>query len=196
LLVSDTIRGALIGAGATVTAAVIAFVGASQARALHVEFGPTPMQTVTVMPSPGPTSADPTTPSPSPDSTTVRRKTDPNTPLTLTDGYRADLDSRSPNWDVAYADTDTRFDITWSTGGGGGLSANDVALVDGPARPETCIAATAYSDGVPENDLKDGATVCVRTSDHRFAYLTVRPLSPVDDSKVTLDVVVWEAQNA
>ena len=141
--------------------------------------------------SPPPT---PTTPTPDPSpAIKVLRSTGEN-PLTLTAGYSADLDTMDPAWDVEYSARNARLDINFS--GSFGLisqSATDLALVDGPASYDTCLKATGYTKDSVEDQLQAGSTVCVRTSEKRYAFLTVKKLVPRDNpDKIQLDVTVWD----
>lgn len=142
-------------------------------------------RTVTVTKTINPRSASP------PNSTTrryhVRRRTKSN-PITLSQGYSADLDSQSPDWDVAHGTGQSDLDLNYSFALNS-TARSDLAVVTGPERAETCASATAYG-GVERQKLKKGISICAKTSDHRLAYLTVVAFSPSDS--VTFSATVWD----
>ncbi len=148
--------------------------------------GPVPPPTPAPIPSPTPTVTDPT-------GVTVRRSTGDN-PLTLSTGYSADLDTMNRSWDVEYAATLSRFDIDLGTGVGViAGSGSDIAIVDGPALYEICADATGYTKRIPRDELRQGVTACVRTSEKRLASVTIKKATPRDSpDQIQLNVTVWD----
>jgi hypothetical protein len=145
------------------------------------------------------TSPPPTTTTPEPDPTptvTVRRSTEKHS-LVLSDRYYADLDSMSPDWDVTNNGTDD-FDIQLSAYyQGAGLSAagnSELATVSGPASYDTCLMETGYvADEV--DPAKPGTRICIKTSEHRYAFITIEKLisdEPGNVEKIKLTAVVWD----
>jgi hypothetical protein len=126
----------------------------------------------------------------------VRHKTEPSQPLTLSLNYKADLDSQNSNWDVVSPAYGSRFDIGFNSVGLGGYSSsgNDAAIVSGPASYETCSAATNYSKAyITRSKATPGMNLCVRTSEKRYAFLTIKKLLPRDSAtQIELDVRVWD----
>jgi hypothetical protein len=126
-------------------------------------------------------------------SVTVRRSTGKN-PLVLSDRYYADLDSTDPSWDV-HPDETGDFDIGfYGYNQGAGLRAggnSDLAVVSGSANYDTCLKATSYESEI--EPITPGSKICVRTSDQRFAFITVDKLSLADTPEsIELSVVVWD----
>lgn len=141
-------------------------------------------------PSPAAVSATPTPPEPT---ETVRRSTHDKPPLTLTTGYSADLDATTLSWDVQYSASNSRFDIRYSYGSINGVSAGDFAVVTGPAVYETCLTASGYARSIRRNEIQPGVTACARTSEKRYAFVTIKKLVPRDNPKqIQLDVTVWD----
>ena len=187
-----TIAAAVIAAIATI---VVALIGGD---VINVSAGPAiqPPSSTTVPPSSSGPPPAPTTTAPPPDPTppaTVRRSTEDN-PLTLSTGYSADLDTMNRSWDVEYAATLSRFDIDLGTGVGVVTgSESDIAIVDGPALYETCADATGYVKRIPRDELRQGVTACVRTSEKRLASVTIKKVTPRDSpNQIQLDVTVWD----
>jgi hypothetical protein len=118
----------------------------------------------------------------------VRRSTGDKV-LTLTDGYSADLDSTDPSWDVKYDENQYKdIELYYR-----GLIAEngDMAVVSGAPRYETCRDATAYQAEIEESALDSGLKVCIRTSEKRHAFVTVKKVTD-EGNRVQLDVVVWD----
>jgi hypothetical protein len=184
---------AVIGA---VSAIGVALIGSG---VISVSAGPaiqnsTPSPTApTTSHSPLPTDAS-TTQIPSSTEPDVRRSTDSSKPLTLSQAYSADLDTTNPAWDVEYAGNEERFDIEYDHSSLTALSPSDLAIVSGSARYETCRDATGYTEEVDWRKIKPGLGVCVRTSEKRFAFLTVKKLvGDIDNPEaIQLDVTVWD----
>jgi hypothetical protein len=100
----------------------------------------------------------------------------------------------NPAWDVSSEDKEG-WDLGFASIGVGGLSINrhesDLAVVSGPQSYDTCERATEYSGGLYHEDLKEGLTACVKTSESRFAYITIKKLVG-DREKIQLEVTVWD----
>ncbi|SDG82462.1 DUF1707 domain-containing protein [Pseudonocardia oroxyli] len=117
----------------------------------------------------------------------VRRATNGQS-ITLTPGYRVDLDDlTSPNWlasngccgDV-YFDSGSRY-VTFN---------DDYAVMSGPADYAACTQATAYATGsVERGGLTPGKQFCVRTTEDRFAVVTVEGTT---EQAFQFSVTVWD----
>lgn len=125
-----------------------------------------------------------------PAAVTVRRQSG-DRPLRLTAGYQADLDSLAPDWEVASrgvngADIHLVKEISYyKLASENGV---DFAPVSGPPAYTTCQNATAYYSGINLNDDRSGYSFCARTSNRRFAFVTiVDPKVPV-----ALDITIWD----
>jgi serine/threonine protein kinase len=122
----------------------------------------------------------------------VRRTTVGGNPLTLSENYSADLDTRDPAWDVALFAASTpsaRYDI--------GVpiyealdnnTKSDLAVVSGPRSFGTCRSATGYSGSV--EGLRAGKKVCVKTSERRLAFITIKKVEV--GPQIVFDVTVWD----
>jgi hypothetical protein len=134
-------------------------------------------------PAPPPTE---TSPPSEPTGVIVRRITGDKV-LTLTAGYGADLDSMKSSWDVKTAENKHKDVAVYH----GELTSDngDMAIVSGSAKYETCRDATAYQMIIEKFD--SGLKVCVRTSAHRYAFVTVKKFNKISD-EIQLDVVVWD----
>lgn len=202
---SDMVKGALIGASATLGAALItALVGHS---AGFVYIGPSPAPSSTS--ATGSSSAHGASAGPKsllPPGVTVRRQTG-NVPIKLKVGYGVDLDDNvSPNWSAKFGPAGSSAgygsDIVYegTTGlGADGLEFNqDAALENGSVGYATCAEETGYfSDSISvgdlENDLRAGKKICVRTSQNRYALIT---LVSVSTSQLVVSATVWDPQFA
>jgi hypothetical protein len=186
------IIGAVITAIATIIGALIG------GDVITVSAGPAIQPTGTVSASPSPEPPPTTaTPEPGPTSTgTVRRSTEKH-PMVLSDRYYADLDSMSPDWDVTNNGTDD-FDIQlhayyqgaslWAAGN------SELATVSDSVNYNTCLMETGYvADEV--DPAKPGTGICIKTSEHRYAFITVEKLisdEPGNVEKIKLTAVVWD----
>jgi len=151
---------------------------------------PTPSPTPTGSPSPS------LTPKPTPAQTTeVWQTTIGKQSLILQADYTADLDTKG--WNVK-RDRDNEYDIEFWHGmliGNQYDNKTYLAVVSGPRKYDTCKEATNYADEISKEEAKKGVTVCVKTSDERFAYITIKNVinGPYGDPyKIELAVVVWE----
>jgi hypothetical protein len=193
----------VIGAGAGTLTAIAAVVSVPTVQAQVDQAGPAPST-----PAPSPTASastvtptiTPTTVSPTPDPTplgstpTTWRSTKGKSPLTLSLGYGADIDSKNPAWDVEYAAREQRFDLQLGTVDLGPYVKSDLAVVSGRAAYETCSDATGYTkNGIRRREAKPGMSFCLRTSEKRLAFITIKKLSPQDlPTQIQLDVTVWD----
>jgi hypothetical protein len=158
----------------------------------------TPASQPTPTPTPAPTGTTPTeAPDPTP-SFEVRRSTGKHS-LILSNEFWADLDSKNPAWDISQIVTDDH-DIGISGYYQGTVfrsgSHSDIATVSGPSNYNTCLIETGYSEEI--NPAKPGTKICVRTSDKRFAFITIEKLlfdQVGNVEKIQLAVVVWEPQH-
>jgi hypothetical protein len=195
---TGTIIAATIGAVAVVIAAIIG--GLIGGDVVNVSLGsgsatPAPAQTVTVTrTAPAPTSntpvSDPTSAStaqPSED-VRVRRTTEGHKPLILSSSYFADLDSLNPAWDVAGSPV-SDHDVSFTGSRFSARSNTDIAVAQGPKSYETCETATAYFDYYEADELSPNTHLCWRTSERRYAYVTVKK---VTRSTIQLEVTVWD----
>lgn len=151
---------------------------------------PVPVTPPTPPSSPPVTPTPPTTTTTEPEPVAVRRTTIGKHPLTLTHQYAADLDSMDPGWAVADASGQSDWDIQfqWDELVGGD---SDIAVVTGPAKYETCQDATGYSLNVDPKYVEAGTDLCVRTSQQRFAFVTIKDVKS-DPGRIVLDVTVWQ----
>jgi hypothetical protein len=119
--------------------------------------------------------------------------------LTLTYLYGADLDSLDPNWDVASYDAQSELgkgDVILSNPGlePPVTSSSDLAPVTGSASYQTCAAATGYTSN--SLAVSPGQELCVRTTEHRYAFLHVTAVNgnsnEPDTMSVTMTMTVWD----
>lgn len=119
--------------------------------------------------------------------------------LTLTYLYGADLDSLDQNWDVASYDAQSELgkgDVILSNPGlePPATSSSDLAPVTGPASYQTCAAATGYTSN--SLAVSPGQELCVRTTEHRYAFLHVTSVNgnsnEPETMSVTMTVTVWD----
>ena len=200
-----TIVSAFIGGAFTIAAAII---GADLSGAVHISGSePSPRITVTVTAAPtGDGTSVITNPSkPATKGTILRQGT-----FTLTNGYCADLDSRSSDWGVtnSCATDGTPGDIR-SFGNGGidapnpsgnsnepSSNANAFApLTSGQSSSlATCQSATDYLGSFEANQLHHGFRFCVRTTAGNIALVQIKSTrTPPDaDLEVTFAAVVWK----
>lgn len=205
------IRVALIGAAATVAAAVIGGVLAVNAGAVEISLpdsGPSASDLRTTVTSleqenerlqeqlDEATSTTTTTggtattdsefePSgPTGTSAGIFRETS-GTPVSFNSGSCIDLDSRESNWNI--------------DGGGGdvclsssSMGASDVAFVDHEPSLEECRAQTLLENGVPGSVLEPGLQMCLQTGEGRHAYVRVAAVGPERET-ISLDVKIWDA---
>ena len=114
----------------------------------------------------------------------------------MSDGHPANLDSMEPAWDVLSKQEDD-FDIGVNAYyKGAALRAagqSYIASVSDSPDYDTCLKETGYTEEI--DPAKPGTTVCVRTGEERFAFVTVKKLlyDEVDNvERIQLAVVVWE----
>lgn len=126
---------------------------------------------------------------PLPDSTTVRRTTGA-VAITLRPSYSLDLDDNtSPNWSVG-AGCCGPNDIGLNSDASQVYISDDYAVETGFPGYATCAQETGYTNGALERgSLKSGENLCVRTSEHRYALVTIVSAS---DQAVQFRAVVWD----
>ena len=157
---------------------------------------PEPASPTPTSPNPTPTTSPSPSPTPQPTPTvTVRRSTD-KYPLILPSNRYADLDSRNRRWDIEYNgtdDSDIGFDGYYKAAGLTAGKNSGITSVSGSANYNKCSFETGYADQVMP--VKRGTKLCVKTSDERFALITVEKLLSDEVGnveKIQLAVVVWE----
>jgi hypothetical protein len=127
---------------------------------------------------------------------TVRRTTSTHQ-LKLARGYGADLDTMSLDWDVQYAATASRYDLQFTLGGAGEIY-GEVATVDQGPDYRECEYATNYTGqylmgGLSADEAVAGVQFCVRTSEHRLAWVQISKVEGGDSRRVIdLNVTVWD----
>lgn len=126
---------------------------------------------------------------PLPGSTTVRRTTGA-VAITLRPSYSLNLDDdTSPNWSVS-AGCCGPNDIGLNSDASQVYISDDYAVETGSPGYATCAHETAYTDGAVERgSLKPGENLCVRTSEHRYALVTIVSAS---DQAIQFRAVVWD----
>lgn len=201
---SETVKGALIGALGTIGAAVIAAVIAHSAGVVYIGSPPAEVSTSgspattrpTTRPTTGPTTG-PTSP-PLPAGISVRRSTG-SVPIKLSAGYGVDLDNNvSPNWSVKSGPAGSSLgygsDVVWDGEGNDGLEFDaDAAVESKSVGYATCAEETNYSptsiaQGDLQADLQGGKKICVRTDGNRYALLT---LISVSADQIEFAATVW-----
>ena len=119
----------------------------------------------------------------------ARRQSTGNNPLTLSSGYRADLDSTDPAWDVQSEGADRHMDIVFSYGKLREISPTLRSFQDRPNMRH------GYKKFLDEDETRSGTSLCVRTSESRFAFVTIKKVRGEGSSaQIQLDVTVWDPQ--
>ncbi len=189
-----TLLGVIITAGVTLVAA---FIGRAT-NTIVVTTGPPPtaVETVVVTVPAAPAGANSTDAAnpPLPDGVTERRTTGSD-PITLRPSYGVDLDdTTSLNWNVGTGCIglcDGR-DVGFQGDGSAVNFVGDYAVVSGPVTYATCARETAYTrGGIERGSLRTGETVCVRTSENRYAVVTIGGAS---EQAMQLRLTVWDPQ--
>lgn len=154
--------------------------------------GPTPPPAPA--PAPGPDGSDAAAPGATgtevaplpPSAFTVRRQTDVR--IELARDYGVDLDSQATDWETSRSSQGQDLDFY----SGGYLNArNNTELAPVPtATPDvaTCQKPLPYYGSIELATLDLPAHYCVRTSEGRYAFLTVLAKTPT----LVLDVTVWD----
>jgi hypothetical protein len=181
---------ALIGAAGVVVAAIISAV------ALLISSGgdsvsPPPRQANSTPPS---TTSVPTTPPSS--STTSSPSATPlrSGPVTLSEGYSADLDSDLPNWNVGQGcggNCDLWLQDGLRPGYGGEIA--PISSTESPS-VDTCAGATAYEPSIDERRLIKGFRICIKTTEDNFALAEiVKVITSADGelAQLRFDITVW-----
>jgi hypothetical protein len=123
-----------------------------------------------------------------PPGVTVRRTTGPGA-ITLRPSYGVDLDDdTSPNWSVGRGCCGR--DVGWDGSGSVLYISNDYAVMPATADYTACSHETAYTTGpVERGSLQPDENICVRTSDNRYALVTIVAVS---DQAVQFRATVWD----
>jgi hypothetical protein len=153
---------------------------------------PTPVvATTSSAPSPSASPSPALEPSPTP-STHVRRTTEGKSlPLTISDRYMVDLDSTDPTWDAH--DGGGYGDLYYDPPHGIRLGNSDLAYVGGAGSYETCAIQSGYTgEAINGTNLRTGTSACVRTSEKRYALITITKLVTNPARQVQLEVTVWD----
>ena len=160
--------------------------------------GPTPPAVPPTSPVTAPTAsatsvpATPTDRAALPGNVTVRRTSQPNA-ITLRPSYGVDLDDNtSPNWGVKSAPVGAGYggsDIG-SDSYGDIVFIGDYAVVTGAPEYATCATETAYtSGGIERGSLRPDENICLRTSEDRFALVTIISTS---EQAIQFRATVWD----
>jgi hypothetical protein len=107
----------------------------------------------------------------------------------------ADFDSMNPAWDVRNSGFSDRQDVFWDHGGRlSGFRGGEFAVVSGSADYEICSTATGYRTSLDLREAQPGMNLCVRTSENRYALVTIKKIVGGEDLRrqVQLGVVVWD----
>ena len=119
---------------------------------------------------------------------TVRRTTGTQA-ITLRPNYGVDLDDNvSPNWSVGQGCCNR--DVGWASNASQLYISNDYAVMTGTPDYAACAQETGYTDGsIERGNLQVGENLCVRTSGHRYALVTI---DDVSDQGVQFRATVWD----
>lgn len=119
---------------------------------------------------------------------TVRRTTSGQA-ITLRPSYGVDLDDAvSSNWNVGQGCCNR--DVGWDSGATRLLISNDHAVMTGTPDYTACAQETGYTDGsIERGSLQVGTNLCLRTSGHRYALVTI---DDVSDQGVQFRATVWD----
>jgi hypothetical protein len=122
------------------------------------------------------------------DGATVRRSTGTQV-ITLRPSYGVDLDDAvSPNWSVGQGCCNR--DVGWTSDAARLNIANDYAVMTGTPDYTACAQETGYTDGsIERGSLQVGQNLCLRTSGHRYALVTIVDVS---DQGVQFRATVWD----
>jgi hypothetical protein len=121
----------------------------------------------------------------------VRRTTGTGS-ITLRPSYGVDLDNNtSPNWAVTGDGLANGHDIAWRWDASSLNFTGDFAVVTGAPEYETCAVETGYTrGGIDRGSLQAGENICVRTSEDRYALVTV---VGADEQAFEFRTVVWDS---
>jgi hypothetical protein len=200
---SDTVKGACIGALGAVAAAVIAALVGHSAGVVYIgsapSAGPTSGPAITSISGSTETSKPSVTQTPTITGSVLREGK-----FTLTQGYCVDLDTAVPNWSVS-SDCGTAGAIN----GNGDIRVDsldilapagaDFAVLD-QSQPDsfaTCDSVTDFSSELGQKSIIPGLRLCMRTTSGNFALMKVFSVNNSGGilESVTFNVVVWKAGN-
>lgn len=186
--------GLAIILGAVITALAHSSSGsaAKPSQTPTVSGGPTILPTIS-SPAPRPS---PTTPTTSPPTPTVLPAAD-KAPVIMSYSNSIDLDDyRSPSWGAQNLDMfsdESKYDLSVGAGNvlDGNQSDGSLVIVTGPRTYDTCASAVNYQKSIYDG-IVAGTAICVRTSGHRYAYLSVGSHS-VSTGQFEFDkITVWD----
>jgi len=186
--IDSTVLASLIGAGATVIAALVGILLGNNGVFVNILPG-NPTKLVTVSPSPNPGST-----------VTVTASSNAQPPgmyhqgrLVLANSTQVDLDAppSDPQWGEINLSPGDQYDLT-----GYGNTAifldNDAQGVQlGPNTGNSCTNATGYSTdriGIDTPPLTIGQLICIRTTEGRFSLLKILNLP---DGEIVMDVKTY-----
>lgn len=181
------------GAGVLVLLGVVAFLfGGATAPTPVAGPTPAPQPTGRVLPTTATRTAPVTT---SAEGTTVPmagatvRRTTGSQAITLRPNYGVDLDDNvSPNWSVGQGCCNR--DVGWASDASALSISDDYAVMTGTPDYTACAQETGYTDGgIERGNLQVGESLCVRTSGHRYALVTI---DDVSDQGVQFRTTVWD----
>jgi hypothetical protein len=102
-----------------------------------------------------------------------------------------DLDSTDPTWDAH--DGGGYGDLYYDPPHGIRLGNSDLAYVGGAGSYETCAIQSGYTgEAINGTNLRTGTSACVRTSEKRYALITITKLVTNPARQVQLEVTVWD----
>jgi hypothetical protein len=109
-------------------------------------------------------------------------------PVTISDSYGINLDTRDVNWGVNTSGGDLYF---YLSNGDPMLQANGtVALVDQPATHEHCEAQTVLQSQLQKEQVVVGQQFCTKTGEDRWAYVNIAGID-TQGGTITLHIVVY-----
>ncbi|MFG2008369.1 hypothetical protein ACGFNF_04775 [Micromonospora sp. NPDC048868] len=197
----------LVVLSAVTGAATDRIVGRSTGKPTTVAATPTPDDRPTSAVPTSPTSAPtspatptgrPTDPTEAPDpSTTASPTSDGVKPpsrtekgVTLSMSYSLDLDSTVTNWKVQYGySLGQGLDVYLNRGSPPVRTPGDVVVVDGTPSESACETSVTRQNDILSEQLRTDQSFCVRTTEKRWAWLTVKRYEP--GKTLTFDVIVW-----
>ena len=109
-------------------------------------------------------------------------------PVTISDDYGINLDTRDVNWGVSTSSGDLRF---WLSGTDPMLGTNGtVAIVDQPATHEHCEAQTVLQPGIHKEQVVVGQQFCTKTNEGRWAYVNIAGID-TQGGTISLHITVY-----
>lgn len=109
-------------------------------------------------------------------------------PVTISDSYGLNLDTRDVNWGVTSSGDDLYF---YLSNGDPMLGAGStIALVDQPATHEDCEAQTVLQHQLQKEQVVVGGQFCTKTNEGRWAYVNIVGID-TQGGTITLHMVVY-----